>query len=248
MAVHVDEQVALRADHAADGGGAIQAEFANSSILAAIGKPRGHAVEGRQFDGVETGGDGLFGHGGESGRRAVHGGAVDVGVIANAVVQSVRPAVRGRARRIALPRMSQRHCSMPLSATAAEVPFSLISVLHLRRAATRYRRCCAPSAVRKSGAAASPPCSSLPCEASPIPVNAGAGAQARQHPIAAMVHLHLEDVQIGNGDPGGFGGSAAEAAVSGASAQRLQELASVHRFHSIRLRLLRAGNAGAWPV
>ena len=36
--------------------------------------------------------------------------------------------------------------------------------------------------------------------------NAGVGAQARQHPIAAVVHLHLEDFQIRHHDLGGFGG------------------------------------------
>src|SRR5579885_2149978 len=67
-----------------NGGGAIQAKLHEVLDAGGILKSLGHAIEGGQFHGVETRPDGFFGHGSEARGGAVIGGAIDVGVIADA--------------------------------------------------------------------------------------------------------------------------------------------------------------------
>jgi hypothetical protein len=98
MAVHVDEQIALRPDDLAYGGGAIQPQFSEFLQFDRISEVRGHAVERRKLDGVESSGDGLLWHGRETSWRALLGGTVDIRVVADSVAQrSAQEFIRGDA-------------------------------------------------------------------------------------------------------------------------------------------------------
>ena len=200
VAVCVDQEVRLRANSAAHRGGALNAQPGELLQPGRVGAP-GHAVEGRQLDGVEAGPHRAFGHLCKAGWRTVLGGAVDVGVVANARVEAAaEQVIRGDAGDL-----------------AADVPEALFQAAQGdggHAAAARDLRLGRHARSLDVEDAAALEQLEEPADQGDLGVvgaavrgiaNAGdarAGAEAREEPIAAPIDVHAEDFQAGDGDAG----------------------------------------------